>query len=1239
MKKILSYITISIITTQILAPFGVIQNTFAVTDSYDFDNDSVYTISDSSKAYIHGWSAKLKWSLAHRWHLENGPVAMDQPTRVIIEWNYAYVTGYGSHAVTSIDISDPTNMSGAWYIGANGTRRLYGAYDLVKSWNFIYAVSFIWDAVEIIDATDPTDLKHRWRMTNITAVKLNGARGIDVSGNFAYIASYEDDAIQILDVSNPWAPVGRWFLQDSTNLNWVTDVKVSGNYAYLTSYLSDRMTVVDISDPDAPLFIATIVDDATRELDGAWRLDVEWNYAYVASYIDDGLSVIDISNPAVPVEVWSIQNSDPWVFLNGARDVTVEWNLAYVAAYADDSLEIVDISIPSNPTHVWRLDTNSVNGRFDSANSVAVSGTDVFVVSYANSTLQSIDASNPAAPVFQDELLSGPTRLWNPVGIEVDGDYAYIATYGSSSLEIVDISNSSTPTHAWSISDNSSANELWGSWDVAKKWDYVYVSAYGDRWLETIDVSNPFNPVSTSKIIDSAAVELQNPRGSYIQWDYLYIVSYFGDSIQIFDISTPATPVARWNYKNSTILKTPNDVVVKWNYAFISDYAGDKVVVIDVTDPDAPSYVTQIVDAAGLELNGAWDLRVDGDFLYVATYIDNAIVVIDISDPTNPVYRWDLDDDSTFRLSRPRGLVFDEWYAYLTTYSNDSLVAFDVSDPDDPIFIDEIFNSDLYDTSTAVDKQDNDLFFTQYLGSSLSVVRESYPSDSPYIIPDNPVSSNYFNALNLTLGTYNEWNVTFQLSKDNGVTWYYYNGSSWVTTTGWTAQSNDVATINTNIAWFNSLPGTDQIKWKAFLNSNGTQKVEIDKIEIDYFDNTPPIIDDSFPKENDLLPKHNFDITFDYFDVDGAYGSGSVTENNGWVWIDTSDWDIDFSNNIAPSASITATVATTWWVPPHPESIVNWVISTSGAYDYEYHSNTPNAFIEFEWPTSQKVWDMKIYNRTTCCWERLTNATIKLYDDSNTLLYTHTLGSTSWISVIDINFKALWEVHNVSKLRLDSVGANSYINIREIEIFPIKENLELYKWDGTTWWDDIAHTYIDFWNKVFWTGSASYPTLDIPYGKYRADFDVSDLNGNTTSTGVIFYVDEPEFMISTGSIDIGYVDHLNNAFSDEVMVTVKTVWAWFDVTMNTPIPELDYIWEKIWAWNWTTWFWFDTPPYSSLLTLIWSNQNIWSESKSINIDGNKNTYEYKIKLWALVDSLQVWWDYEWKIDFWINLDY
>lgn len=1087
MRKISTFLIALLIVLNNSVFFGI-NNVFAVTDSYDFSDATDYTISDTDSAYIHGGAAKLKWSLAHRWHLENGPWATDWATNIIVEWNYAYVTGYWAHAVTSIDISDPTNMSHAGYIWWNNVKRLYWAYDLVKVWNYIYVVSYSGDSLEVIDATDPTDLQHKWRQTNVTEAKLNWARAIDVVWNYAYIASYIDDAIQILDISNPALPVVMWYLQDDVRLNWTIEIEVIWDYAYMTSYTNDSLQVIDISDPLAPVFAWELVDDNITELNWAWWMDIVWNYAYIAWYIDDGLEIVDISDPTNPTHVSWFDNTISLVRLNGARNVTVKWNYAYVSSSVDDSIQVIDISDPTAPTHAWFYDTNNfwiLDAIFD----IEISGTDIFVTSYNNATVMSFDITDPTTPVFQNELESWPTRLGNPIWLVVEWDYAYVASYWSSWLEILNITDTANPTHQWTITDDSSNNELWWPWDLSKKWDYVYVSAYWDSWLEVVDVSDPSNPVGVAKILDnSTTIELQNPRGSTIEWNFLYATGYSSDSLQIIDISNPLAPVARWFFKDSIYINWAQDVRVSWDYAYVTWYISDNIAVLNISDPDNITFVTEIKDWWTFELNGSWNLDIHWNYLYVISYIDHAIVTIDITDPTNPIYMWDMDDDWSMRLLYPRWIVHDEWYAYVSTWSNDSVVIIDVSDPSDPIHIDEIYNTDLYDTSTQIDKQNNDLFFTQYYWSSLSVVRESYPTNSPYIIPDNHINSDYFNSLNITLWEFNEWNVTFQLSKDNWVTWYYYNWVAWVATTSGTIHSNSQAIVNTNIAGFNVLPWTDEIKWKAFLNSDGTQKVEIDKIEIDYFDNVAPVIDSAWPTENLLIPKHNFDMSFTYFDVDGAYWSGAVTENNGWVWIDTTSAD-----------------------------------------------------------------------------------------------------------------------------------------------------LELYRWNGSSWWADIASTYVDL-SATVWTQSVDYPTTWIPFWKYKVDFDIEDLNGNTVSTSKTFYIDEPEFIISTPEIWLWTLTDWILSFSDTVTITVKTIWAPFEVSMN-PQNNLIYSSSNIIPWDWTIWFGYDTAPYINSLTQIWTDQNIAIQAWSINTDWEKNTYTYDFKVWALIDLFQTAWDYSSNLDFKINLDY
>ncbi len=392
-------------------------------------------------------------------------------------------------------------------------------------------------------------------------------------------------------------------------------------------------------------------------------------------------------------------------------------------------------------------------------------------------------------------------------------------------------------------------------------------------------------------------------------------------------------------------------------------------------------------------------------------------------------------------------------------------------------------------------------------------------------------------------------------------------------------------------------------------------------------DTIAPTITSTSPSDNMLFPRHDFDILYSYSD------------DSGGVWIDISNSTFtDLSNNIAPNAHITATVNTVWWSVSGTWWIANGIKSTVWALNYEYHSDSPNAFIEFEWPTAQKIWDLKIYNRTDCCAGRIGWATIELYDETGNLLHTHTIGNTDWVDVVDIDFNALWEIHEAHRLRINSQGPQSYINIREIEIFPLTERLKLYKWDGTTWWDNIASRYVDFWNDSFSTTNTNYPTLWLPYWKYKKELVIQDLNGNTTTHESVFYIDEPSFNISTPEIDLWELSSLTETFSDTVTITVQTVWAAFEVFIS-PSSPLSISWDQIPDWDGTNGFWYQNTPFSWNINTISNQEVVWSQNQNINTNGEKNTYTFEIQLWALVNFEQSWGEYLGNMDFWIDLEY
>lgn len=109
----------------------------------------------------------------------------------------------------------------------------------------------------------------------------------------------------------------------------------------------------------------------------------------------------------------------------------------------------------------------------------------------------------------------------------------------------------------------------------------------------------------------------------------------------------------------------------------------------------------------------------------------------------------------------------------------------------------------------------------------------SYPTDKPSINPttsfiDSQVSSwtSFTPTANLEVGG----QIFYQLSDGN--TWKFWNGSTLRWEDAGPGQYNDAATINTNI---NSFPVTASgLNFKAFLVSNGTAQVNLDRVVIGY---------------------------------------------------------------------------------------------------------------------------------------------------------------------------------------------------------------------------------------------------------------------------------------------------------------------------------------------------------------------------------------------------------------------
>lgn len=217
-----------------------------------------------------------------------------------------------------------------------------------------------------------------------------------------------------------------------------------------------------------------------------------------------------------------------------------------------------------------------------------------------------------------------------------------------------------------------------------------------------------------------------------------------------------------------------------------------------------------------------------------------------------------------------------------------------------------------YDTTNGTEPDliqiSGNIFAVAYAGSAsdgfvstLTINLSHYPTDKPTI---NPVSSFQNSAVGAwstftEIANKNGGQIYYQLSDDDGVTWNYWSGSAW--TAAGATNYNDASTVNTNINSF--IATTKKISFKAFLESNGSQLVQLDSIKVECNSSSPGFIDDT-------------QIKFDL----GIYNMSQWNVANSWI-------DLTGAGKTAGAGDYTSSIkdaraTTTWskfsWLPTRP---------------------------------------------------------------------------------------------------------------------------------------------------------------------------------------------------------------------------------------------------------------------------------------------------------------------------------
>ncbi len=146
------------------------------------------------------------------------PDDFDHPTAVVASGQYAYVTSFYGHALTVVDISDPTSPKVVAEI--QNSTDFPAPADVAVQGNYVYVANQNSNAsgqgtFTVVDISNPTSPQV---VGTVNARGLSGGYRVRVSGDLAYVSGSNVASITAVDITNPAAPFVLTSLTSSADL-------------------------------------------------------------------------------------------------------------------------------------------------------------------------------------------------------------------------------------------------------------------------------------------------------------------------------------------------------------------------------------------------------------------------------------------------------------------------------------------------------------------------------------------------------------------------------------------------------------------------------------------------------------------------------------------------------------------------------------------------------------------------------------------------------------------------------------------------------------------------------------------------------------------------------------------------------------------------------------------------------------------------------------------------------------
>jgi len=1079
--------------------------------------------------------------------------------------------------------------------------------------------------------------------------------------------------------------IHQWRINNATTYNWAYDVVVDWDYAYMTSFLWDRVTIINISNPITPVFVSQIINNWwTIRLDWAAGIVKDWNYLYVASNVSDALQIIDVTNPLTPIAAGQVLNSTT-TRLNWARWIDKVWDYVYIASNVDDSLTIINVNNPNSPTYSWKYYV--ANWNLNWARDVKVVGNYAYVAAYNRDSLAVLNISNPTNPTFVTELRQ-TTRLNWAYNLAINWNFAYVSAYLNASVMVIDISNPLNPTEVTNIS--------WWSYSLTNPRDLLiednklYITSYWNDAVNVVDITNPSTPVYITKILHNAAAQLLDwANGIFKVWNYLYIASYISDALEVirfdYDTTIPFVTPNNWVYFEEDItsinhILTPTTT---WNITYqISNnnwatwYYFNWTSWVTTTWGVANSNSISVINSNLSSLNTLfWWV---GVFSFKAFFVSNWeqqvwIDSLSLQTTSNQFVSW----------LNWRYYIWTAWSPFIESnlrlIRNDPSIDFNwwTLNPHPNLPADGFtarwtwkITTDI--TWTHTFRTNSDDWVRLYINGTLVI--NGWVDQAP-TYRTWTFSLTAWNYYDIVLEYYeNGWWAVMQLdwlrpwdTVYSFVSWnYIINNTSYTTPSDISLSNNTVFHLDWIWISVGDLTSVDLNPWKTFTYSLVSWLWSDDNSSFYITWNTLYLneIADSFNQDVYSIRVRTDDWQWWIYEKVFSIFVVNLSTLNPWFCSSYYNWVLSppFSPSLILYKTWINNVNFNWWTwSPDPSvpadyftSSYEWYIQTSTTWVHTFRTNSDDwvrLYIDWNliidnWTNHWPTYDY--WNYTLTAWNSY-NIRLEFYENNWwAVIQLDWLrpGDSVYSNITQSNVGHIWNcvttdniapVFTYSTPVLDSslipwkdlnitLNYNDGIDWSGIDLSTW--NFSLFKWNWTTWGSDISTTYLS-WSTINSLNS-SFSLAWLSYGRYNYIFTIDDNNWNTWTISKIFYMDEPSFNISTSNYNSNV---WTTYWTDEIIITIRTVWASYNLELLKDTNLIDNRWNIIINWDWNTGVWYDNSPYTWPKKDITTNPVVATRAQLINTSWELNTYTHRLKIKSLVWEEQAAWNYTMNISF------